>query len=56
MQTLHSQGSGYCWVRNDIFVSKIKGTLAASHTYSHTFFVVVVASIAKEAKQMIWFI
>lgn len=38
MQTLHSQGSGYCWVRNDIFVSKIKGTFAALHTHTHTFF------------------
>lgn len=39
MQTLHSQGSGYCWVRNDIFVSKIKSTFAAllTHTYKHFF-------------------
>ena len=32
MQTLHSRGSGYCWIRYDIFVSTIKGTFAASHT------------------------
>lgn len=38
MQTLHSQGSGYCWVRNDIFVSRVKGTFAALHTHTHFFF------------------
>lgn len=36
MQTLHSQGSGYCWVRNDIFVSKIKSTFAALLTHIET--------------------
>ena len=35
MQTLHSQGSGYCWVRNDIFVSKIKSTFAALLTHTN---------------------
>lgn len=55
MQTLHSQGSGYCWIRYDIFVSKIKGTFAASHTLLGGGWKGAV-SRAEKAKQMIWFI
>lgn len=50
MQTLHSQGSGYCWTRYDIFISKIKGTFATSPT------LFLRGWGTKKAGHMTWFI